>query len=390
VAPLTGTRVLDLSRMVSGPLCGRILADLGAEVVKVEPPDGDRTRTVPPFVDGVSPYFAQMNAGKRNVCVDLKAPGGAEVVARLAAHADVLVENFRPGVLARHGLDAPSLTARNPRLVYCSVTGWGQDGPGSERRAFAPLVHAEIGTLELAARLRGRRPEPEVHQHGDVYPAVLAANAVLAALLERAQTGRGQHVDVAMGEAAFYVDEWAAVGLQPPVDEFAGFDTWNQFTYELGDGSSVALVGDPVASFPRWVTILGGDESLLDDARFATAEARVAHVGELNDAIEELTRRFADFAALEAAVDEPWFLVGQVRSAADFAASAWARARGLTVEVAPGLAIPAAPWRSDTGRIGEPAHVAALGADNDEVLAEAGYDAEEVAALVQAGVLRRA
>jgi crotonobetainyl-CoA:carnitine CoA-transferase CaiB-like acyl-CoA transferase len=385
--PLTGVRVVDLSRMVSGPLCGRILADLGADVVKVEPPEGDRTRTVPPFIDGLSPYFAQMNAGKRDVCVDLKAAGGAEAVARLAARADVFIENFRPGVLARYGLDAPTLTAQNPRLVYCSVTGWGQAGVGRDRRAFAPLVHAEIGTLEFAARHRGRRPEPEVHQHGDVYPAILAANAVLAALLQRANTGCGQHLDVAMGEAAFYVNEWAAVSLQPPVDEFAGFDTWNQYTYRLGDGSSVALVGDPVTAFPMWLRGLGGDPSVLDDPRFADAEARAAHVTELNDETEHMTQRFADFAALETAVDEPWMLMAPVRSTAEFARTDWATARGVTTDVAPGVPVPAAPWRSDAGAIGSPSSAPALGADNEAVLAEVGYSPEEIDELRRGGAL---
>ena len=118
----------------------------------VEPPGGDPTRNVPPLVDGISPYYAQANAGKRNVGIDLKAPDGAAVLARLAADADVFLENFRPGVLARHGLDADTLTAANPRLVYCSVTGFGQDGPWHDRRAYAPIVHAEVGNLELVAR----------------------------------------------------------------------------------------------------------------------------------------------------------------------------------------------------------------------------------------------
>ena len=215
-APLQGIRVLDLSRVVSGPLCGRILADLGADVVKVEPPELDRTRTVPPFIDGISPYFAQLNAGKRNVGIDLKAPGAPDLVRQLAAVCDVFVENFRPGVLARYGLDADRLLTINPRLVYCSLTGWGQDGPWRDRRAYAPLMHAETGMVEMAARVRGRRPESEVNQHGDVYPGILAANAVLAALLQRERTGRGQHLDVAMAQAMVYANEWSAVNMQPP------------------------------------------------------------------------------------------------------------------------------------------------------------------------------
>jgi CoA:oxalate CoA-transferase len=386
--PLAGLRVLDLSRMVSGPLCGRMLADLGADVVKVEPPDRDRTSNVPPFVHGVSPYYAQMNAGKRNVCVDLKAPGGPEVVARLAASADVFLENFRPGVLERYELDANSLLVANPGLVYCSVSGWGQRGPWRERRAFAPLVHADIGTLELAARHRDRRPEPEVNQHGDVYPAVVATSAVLAALLQRVTTGRGQHLDVAMGQAAFYVNEWAATDLQPPVDDFAGFDTWNQYTYRLGDGSYVALVGNPVNLFPLWVGSLGGDEALLTDPRFVTPAARAAHVSEMNEVVEELTDRFPDFAALEGAMDGPWMLMAQVRSAAAFATTEWAIDRGLTSDVAPGLPVPAAPWQSSEAAIGYPTSVSALGADNRAVLLEAGYPDDEVTELVRAGVLR--
>jgi crotonobetainyl-CoA:carnitine CoA-transferase CaiB-like acyl-CoA transferase len=385
--PLDGVQVLDLSRMVSGPLCGRILSDLGAEVLKIEPPDGDRTRTVPPFVNGMSPYFAQANAGKRSVCLDLKAPGAPAVVARLVARADVFLENFRPGVLARYGLGAPTLIAANPRLVYCSVTGWGQSGSRLDDRAFAPLVHAEIGTLEFAARHRRRRPEPEVQQHGDVYPAVLAANAVLAALLQRERTGRGQHLDVAMGEAAFYVNEWAAVELQPHVDEYAGFDTWNQYTYPLGDGTSVALIGNPVALFPTWVRTLGGDGTMLTDPRFATPEARAEHVTAMNLEVERLTRRFADYGALEASVEDPWLLMAPVRAASDFARSAWASERGLTVEVAPGLPVPAAPWRSDAAPVGAPPHVADLGADNATVLAGAGFTTDEIEELTRNGAL---
>src|SRR5919108_2735770 len=277
--PLVGVRVLDMTRVVSGPLCGRLLADLGAEVVKLEPPDGDATRTVPPYVGGVSPYYAQMNAGKRNVCVDLKAPGAPEAVARMATRCDVFLENFRPGVLARYGLDADSLMAANTSLVYCSITGWGQDGPWADRRSYAPLVHADVGTMELAGRRRQRRPEQEINQHADVHSATLATSAVLAALLQRVATGTGQRLDVALGQSAFYANEWAGVELQPPADEFGRFDTWNHFTYRLGDGSYVALIGNPVELFPVWAKNLGAPDEVLADERFASAGARRRHAG---------------------------------------------------------------------------------------------------------------
>lgn len=385
--PLAGLRVLDLSRVVSGPLCGRMLADLGADVIKVEPPEGDSTRRVPPFVEGVSVYFAQMNAGKRNVGIDLKAPGAPALVARLAASVDVLIENFRPGVLARFGLDEATLRAANPRLVYCSITGWGQDGPWHDRRAYAPLVHADAGMLELSARLRGRRPEPEVHQHADVYSAVMATNAVLAALVQRAVTGAGQHLDVAMGQVALYVNEWAAVQLQPEQDDWGGFDTWHHHAYPLGDGSFITLVGNPERLFPTWVLRLGGDPSLLDDPRFATAAARAGHVPEMVSVLDSLTRRFADAAAISAVLDDTELLWAPLRSVARLAATEWATRRGLTADVRPGLAVPAAPWRTSVAEIGPAPLVAERGEHNADVLRSFGLTDAEIDELSLAHVL---
>ena len=386
--PLDGIRVLDLSRVVSGPLCGRMLADLGADVVKIEAPEGDRTRGVPPHVDGVSAYYAQMNAGKRNVCINLKAAGAPRVVARLAARADVIVENFRPRVLARYGLDAATLRARDPRLVYCSITGWGQHGPWRDRRAYAPLVHADTGVLEFAARVRDRRPEPEAAQHGDVYTALLATTAVVSALFQRTATGEGQHLDVAMGQAALYVNEWAAAGLQPPVGEYGGFDTWTHHAFALGDGTFVTLVGNPANLFPKWIECFGGPPELLADPRFATREARLGHVADMVAAIDGLTARYPTFAALEDALGaDPALMAAQVRSVAELAATGWAAHRGLTAAVAPGLAVPAAPWQSDGASIGHPGHVAAMGADNRVVLRDAGYADADIDALEISGVL---
>ena len=183
--PLEGYRVLDLSRILAGPICGRLLADLGADVIKVEPPEGDLTRRFRPEIEHASAYFAQQNVGKRNVGVDLSSVGGAELLSDLAAECDVVLENFRPGVLARHRLDYESLRARNERLVMASVTGYGQRGSWAQRRAYAPLVHAEAGVLDMAAVKRSERVRAEVQSHGDTYPGLLAANAILAALLQR-------------------------------------------------------------------------------------------------------------------------------------------------------------------------------------------------------------
>src|SRR5262249_26261217 len=160
-----------------------------------------------------------------------------------------------------------------------------------------------------------------------------------AALVQRGTSGQGQHLDVAMGQASVYVNEWAAANLQAPADDYGNFDSWNQFTFPLGDGSYVALLGNPADLFPTWVDCLGGDRDLLTARRFADGEARAAHSAEVVSAVEALTRRFADFAAL-AAVLGPWMLAAPVRSVAELAGTQWAAYRGLTAEVAPGLPVP--------------------------------------------------
>lgn len=196
---LDGVRVLDLTRVFAGPIAGRTFSDLGADVVKVEPPDGDITRLWGRKTAGLSTYFTQQNCGKRNVCVDLNADGGPELVAHLAEHADVLIENFRPGVMAKFGLDWDSLSARNPRLIMLSISGFGQEGPESQRAAYASIVHAEAGILPAA--------------HGDEMPLDLDLSAadvlsgmhgvisVLAALRTRETSGVGQYIDMAMMDA---------------------------------------------------------------------------------------------------------------------------------------------------------------------------------------------
>ena len=142
--PLEGIRVLDCSRVLSGPIAGRVLHDLGAEVIKVEPPEGDLTRFAVPRAGITSAYFAQQNTGKRNVSIDLHHPEGVEVLLRVGEHCDVLIENSRPGVMDRLGLGYSTFAARNPGLVYASITGYGQQGPWSDRRAFAVVLHAEM------------------------------------------------------------------------------------------------------------------------------------------------------------------------------------------------------------------------------------------------------
>jgi len=202
VRPLDGVKVLDLSRVFAGPIAGRTLSELGADVVKVEPPDGDVTRLWGRKTAGLSTYFTQQNCGKRNVCIDLNAEGGPELVARLAEQADVLVENFRPGVMAKFGLDWAALSARNPSLIMLSISGFGQEGPESQRAAYASIVHAESGILPAPV---GKEVPLDLElSAADVLSGMHGVIAVLAALRARDVGGPGQHIDMAMMDAMTY------------------------------------------------------------------------------------------------------------------------------------------------------------------------------------------
>jgi crotonobetainyl-CoA:carnitine CoA-transferase CaiB-like acyl-CoA transferase len=198
--PLSGIRVVDFSRVLAGPLCARTLQDLGAEVIKVEPPSPDVSRFAFPSTDGMSGYYAQQNAGKRNVSINLNIPGAYDLALKLCDTADVVVENFRAGTLGFFGLDYETLSKRNPRLIYASITGYGQGGPWRSRMAYAPTVQAEAGFTENSVRHYGealKEPRTDSLSHADVYAGLQAVIAILAALNSRQTTGQGQYIDVA-------------------------------------------------------------------------------------------------------------------------------------------------------------------------------------------------
>ena len=205
--PLTGIRVLDFTRVLAGPHATRMLGDLGADVIKVEPPSGDLTRFATPKVNGLSTYFVQQNAGKRNISIDLTTAAGAAVAAELAEHCDVVVENYRPGVMDRLGLGHETLRARQPRLVYASITGYGSSGPWTRRRAYAPVVGAEAGITKAQGDARGASYTNDPFSHADVYTSLEAATAIVAALYRRQHTGEGCWIDVSMAQTMLYVNE---------------------------------------------------------------------------------------------------------------------------------------------------------------------------------------
>ena len=212
--PLAGLKVLDFSRVLSGPFAGRMLSDLGADVVKIEPPEGDVTRQWGRVIAGVPGYYHQQNAGKRNISIDLRADGARELVFELVRRADVLIENYRPDVMGRLGLGYEALSQVNPRLVMLSISGFGAGGPESRRPAYAPIVHAETGLIDRAQRRAGGG-------RGDLPLSVADTNAslhglvgLLAALIMRERTGVGEHIDIAMVDATVATDDQLQYDLE--------------------------------------------------------------------------------------------------------------------------------------------------------------------------------
>jgi crotonobetainyl-CoA:carnitine CoA-transferase CaiB-like acyl-CoA transferase len=372
--PLDGLRVLDLSQIVAGPVCTRVLADLGADVIKVEAPTGDLSRNVPPTVEGVGALFAQLNAGKRSACIDIRTAEGGELVAKLAERSDVLVENYRPGALNGRGLGYDDLAARQPRLVYVSISGFGQDGPWATRRGHAPLLHAEAGTMEVASRLRGAEPVPEIHQHADLYSGFFAVSAVCAALYQRDRTGTGQHIDLSLAEALLYASDQVAIDLvgAGPAREF---DTWTYPVATLQNGETVCLIGNPLRLFDRWMAALGTAHSGSQPGDETTARI----------AVERAASAFTDSASLEAELAEHGLMCAVVQPARQLLESEWAARRSVLGLAAPGVRVPAAPWRSSNATIGIAGPAPELGAHTRTVLTEVlGLSDEQLAELTEA------
>ncbi len=288
---LDGVRVLDMSRVLAGPYCTALLADLGADVVKVEPDRGDDSRHLGPFVDDESVYFAQLNRGKRSVALDLKSPDDLAFFRQLADRADVVVENFRPGVAAKLGVDYETLSASSPGLVYASISGFGQDGPLSHLPAYDLVVQAMSGLM--AATGDPSSPPTRVGESlGDLCAGMFASWAICAALFARQRSGEGEHLDVAMLDSLVSLQVTAMslrtvdgrlpgrIGNRHPVS--TPFDT-----YRAADGLIAVAVANDTA-FGRLAAMLGRPE-LAEDERFATDSARTGNRELLRQVIEDWT-----------------------------------------------------------------------------------------------------
>jgi len=393
---LAGIRVLDLTRVVAGPACTRVLADLGAEVLKIEPPEGDLLRTGYPRRGGLSVLFAGQNVGKRFLSVDLTRPDGVDLVLDLAERSDVVVENFRPGVAARLGVGYEQVAARRPDVVYCSISGYGQDGRAANRRAYAPVVHAEVGLLAHKAKEQGRSPAPEPVSHADIAVGMAGAQAVLAALFRRERGGGGAWIDASMCEAMLATNEWTEVEVNGGPDYLRSpFRPGRAAVVQLGDpaGTWVAIPGSPAAVLPHCLRLTGRVE-LLADERFATIEARSQHLEECVALIGEVAATFDEFEAFEQMLSDGARLpVGRLVPLADTVDADWAIDRQAFLDLPSGdgsetVRVHRSPLRISGADCGPRSGAKHLGADNRSALVDVlGLDDEELERLEADGVL---
>jgi crotonobetainyl-CoA:carnitine CoA-transferase CaiB-like acyl-CoA transferase len=395
--PLQGIRVVDLTRVLAGPFCTQSLGDLGAEVLKIEPPDrGDETRHFPPFVGGESHYFLGINRNKKSLVIDLQRPAGAEILRRLVAKADILVENYRPGVMDRLGLGYAALAEINPRLIYCAISGFGLTGPLRDKPSFDIVTQALSGALSINGE-RGHMPVKLGIPLGDMVGGVFGPMAILAALHERTRTGRGRLIDISLhdgliGMLGYFTQLAFLTGEDPPPMGSSHPNIVPYGSFPASDGSIIIAV----LSESFWGKLCDALErpDLATEPRFATPTGRRDHRDEVDAAIAEITRTrtVAEWEERLAKYDVPHAPVLGVTAAL---AHPQAVAREMVVEaehptIGPmriagrPIKFPGSPQRPSTAP-------PTMGQQTVEVLRdELGYGEAEIDALRRDGIIDRA
>ena len=299
MTPLAGIRVIELARILAGPWAGQTLADLGAEVIKVEAPEGDDTRRWgPPFIthdgDTSAAYFHAANRGKKSVTADFRTPEGQEIVRRLVTDADVLIENFKVGGLAKYGLDYESLHQVNPRLIYCSITGFGQTGPYAHRAGYDFIIQGMAGLMSVTGAPDGQ-PQKVGVAVTDIFTGVYSATAILAALVQRGRTGTGQHIDmslmdVAVSTMANQALNYLTTGIAPGLMGNAHPNLAPYAVFDCADGWIILATGND-EQFRKLCQVLGLTE-MAKAPEFATNALRIAGRAALTKALTEATLRW--------------------------------------------------------------------------------------------------
>ncbi|HMM88072.1 CaiB/BaiF CoA transferase family protein [Bradyrhizobium sp.] len=365
--PLEGLRVLDFTIMIAGPYCARLLADVGAEVIKIEPPEGEEMRLRAPVREGQSAYFGQLNAGKKSLALDLKSPEAIRLVHRMVESTDVLVENFRPGVMERLGLGYEALRRINPRLVYCSISGYGQTGSQAERAAYAMIVHAESGFDLALARYAGDRDRPAAGAVfvADILGGIFGFSAIQTALVQRARTGEGQRIDVALMDCMLnlLVYELQEAQFSRPMPR----PTYGPVRVKDGD-ILIAPVSARNFEALRDLTKL---PELVSDSRFKSVSSRGTNWAAMMAIIEQWTMQHTADECL-AALDKAGIPSARFRHPSEALDDANLADRGAFAPIADSAGEfkgVNAPWRmsgADT-RIGH--EIPAIGGHRDHVLA---------------------
>ncbi|MEO1138495.1 MAG: CaiB/BaiF CoA-transferase family protein [Pseudomonadota bacterium] len=347
-APLAGLKVVELARILAGPWAGQTLADLGAEVIKVESPAGDDTRRWgPPFIerdgDRSAAYYHSCNRGKKSVRVDFRTDEGQSQVRDLVRDADILIENFKVGGLAKYGLDYATLSQVNPRLIYCSITGFGQDGPYAHRPGYDYIIQGMSGLMSVTGE-PGAQPIKVGVAVADLFTGVYATTAILAALHQRHNTGTGQHIDMALLDAAIAITANQAMNhlaTGTPPGRLGNFHP-NLSPYQVfdcADGYLIVAVGND-AQFERFCDLLDASE-LKDMPQYTSNAGRVENRLALTDALTKRTQTFTK-AGLLAACEAANVPAGPINDMADVFDDPHVKARGLQINVegVPGVRTP--------------------------------------------------
>jgi len=379
-SPLAGLRVLDLSRVLAGPFAGRMLADLGADVVKVEPPEGDITRGWGALRHGIGGYYTQQNAGKRTLCLDLEAPGALPLLLRLAQRADVLIENFRTGVAQRLGLGWQALHGLNPRLVMLSISGFGASSPEAGRAAYASVLHAEAGIVERQAHFDSAPYTDPVLSIADMNAGLHGLVGVLAALQLRERTGSGQHVDIGMLDVMLATDDYAHFALDETPIIRGGGEIWD------APGGPIMITGE----FRNIWRVLTAKLGVIDPTPPGAELAE--KIRARRGAAADFFRSFPNRAALIAALDRANLAWGDVRTTEAAFESPTARARGSAVWLddrgGGKRRVVQSPYRFSAAQSGVRGHAAYRGEHNRAVLTDwLGASGDEITKLEEARVL---
>src|SRR3954466_6975093 len=364
--PLQGIRVLDFTAMLAGPHCARLMADLGAEVIKIEGLEGDLIRARPPLRDGSSSYFGALNCGKKSLSIDLKSKDAKAIIHELARLSDVVLENFRPGVMARLGFDYATLGQLNPKLVYCSISGYGQSGPGATRAAYAPIIHAASGydSANLTYQTGQDTPASTGIFIADILSGAYAFGAIQAALVHRARTGQGQAIDVSLMDSMLNLMVFECQEAQFPSEQ-------KRPVYAPMKTTDGHVIIAPISqkNFEQMADAMQQPE-LKTDSRFATGPARVKHWTELMALIEQWTSKRSG-QEIEEIMDANSVPCSRFLGVANAMKDPQLAARGSLAEItdkAGKFLVPNAPFQFLATPAAAGPSVSALGADSIDVL----------------------